>query len=34
MKATLSHRKGACFSKDTTLHVFSLPAREDKPAAP
>lgn len=34
MKATLSHRKGAYFSKDATLHVFSLPAREEKPAAP
>ncbi len=34
MKAMLSHRKGAYFSKDTTLHAFSLPARGEKPAAP
>lgn len=34
MKATLSTQKGAHLSKDNTLHVFSLPTREEKPAAP
>lgn len=34
MKATLSHQKGAYFSKDTTLHVFPLAVRGEKPAAP
>lgn len=34
MKAMLSNRKGPQFNKDTTLHAFFVPAREETPAAP
>ncbi len=34
MKAILSNEKGKVIHKDIPLHAHTVPAREEKPAAP